>query len=71
MSGKQWHKTVKPASANVLLSSEHIGLFSFTSYLAGATQTLSGAAISEFVTSVVTLTRWSPPFPFGAAWKTT
>jgi hypothetical protein len=36
-------------------------------HLPGATQTLSGAAITEFGTSVVTLTRWKPTFPFGMA----
>ena len=40
-------------------------------HLPAGTHTLSGAAISEFDTSVVTLTRWSPAFFPGVGWKTT
>jgi hypothetical protein len=40
-------------------------------YLAAGTQTLSAAAISEFGTSVVRLTRCNPSFFPAVAWKTT
>src|SRR5580700_6607926 len=42
-----------------------------TAHFAAGTQALSGAAISEFGTSVVRLTCWSPAFFLGTAWKTT
>lgn len=40
-------------------------------YFAAGTQTLSGARISEFGSSVSILTRWSPDFFPGVAWNTT
>ena len=45
--------------------------FARRAHLLAATQTLSGAAISEFDTSVLRLTRWSPAFFPGMGWKTT